>query len=223
MIDLAVLQGSSLCRCSAWRAPAWRRSRALLAARRRRRRPGTTTPRRARPRRRRARRSPIPRPSTGRRSTALVISPGVPQHACPSRIRWPRAARAAGVPIIGDIELLRARPSRRRAVRRHHRHQRQVDHHRADRPYPRRRRRAAARSAAISAAERSISEPLPEGGVYVLELSSYQLDLTADLRVRRRGAAQHHARPSRPPWRHGGLCRRQGAHLRPPAGRATAP
>ena len=48
----------------------------------------------------------------------------------------------------------------------------------------------------------------------MLELSSYQLDLTRDRALRRRGAAQHHARPSRPPWRHGRLCRRQETHLR---------
>ncbi len=57
----------------------------------------------------------------------------------PSRSRTGRSQRAgaAGVPVIGDIELFareRAARAPARAVRRHHRHQRQVDHHGADRP-----------------------------------------------------------------------------------------
>ena len=47
------------------------------------------------------------------------------------------------------------------------------------------------------------------------ELLSARAD--ADTRLRRGGAAQHHARPSRPARRHGRLYRRQGAHLRAPA------
>ena len=89
------------------------------------------------------------------RATALIISPA-------SRSRLPKphpvaaAARANGKKIICDVELLaRAQPQAR--FRRHHRHQRQVDHDGADRPYPGRGRRGAARSAAISAAARSIS------------------------------------------------------------------
>ena len=69
---------------------------------------------------------------------SFVLSPGVPlTHPKP---HWTvELARGAGVEIIGDIELLRARThgrSARRAVRGDHRDQRQVDDDRADRPHP---------------------------------------------------------------------------------------
>ena len=59
--------------------------------------------------------------------------------------------------------------------------------------------------------------PLGTGGIYVLELSSYQLELLETFRAHVAVLAQHHARPHRPAWRHRGLCRRQGAYLRSPA------
>ena len=66
--------------------------------------------------------------------TALVISPGIP-----SRLPKPHplaaAARAAG---SDDLRHRAAGPrAAESALRRHHRHQRQVDHHGADRPHPR--------------------------------------------------------------------------------------
>jgi hypothetical protein len=72
------------------------------------------------------------------RIAALVLSPGIP-HSFPKPHPGRPAARAAGVPIIGDIELLgRAQPEA--TLRRHHRHQRQIDDDGADRPHPRERR-----------------------------------------------------------------------------------
>ena len=96
------------------------------------------------------------------------------------------------------------RARRAGALCRHHRHQRQIDDDGADRPYPRAGRPAASRSAAISARRRCRFAPLGADGIYVLEMSSYQLELDREPRLRRRGAAQHHARPSRPARRHGG-------------------
>ena len=72
------------------------------------------------------------------RVAALVLAPGVPlTHPAP---HWSAAlAHAAGVEVIGDIELFcrqRRLIAPHGAVRRHHRHQRQVDHHRSDRAPP---------------------------------------------------------------------------------------
>ena len=68
------------------------------------------------------------------RIAALVLAPGVPlTHPAP---HWTVGlARNAAVEVIGDIELFcRERRAHRagRAVRRDHRHQRQIHHHRAD-------------------------------------------------------------------------------------------
>ena len=145
----------------------------------------------------------------------LVISPGIPS-TFPKPHPVAAAARAAGKPIICDVELL-ARAQARGAVRRHHRHQRQVDDDGADRPYPHRGRRALRgrrqyrpRRARPGAAGRG--RPLRAGAVVLPARTA------ADLPRPCRGVAQHHARPYRPPWRSRGLCRRQGEHLRPPAG-----
>ena len=67
-----------------------------------------------------------------------MLAPGVPlTHPKP---HWTvERAKAAGVAIVGDIELFareRAARAPQRAVRRDHRHQRQIDDDRADRPYP---------------------------------------------------------------------------------------
>jgi UDP-N-acetylmuramoylalanine--D-glutamate ligase len=108
----------------------------------------------------------------------LVVSPGVPLNRHPIAPR----AREAGVPLIGDIELFAlARPTLPA-------HQvvgitgtngksttTALIHHIV---------RAAGRPATMAG---NIGfpilgqEPLPEGGVYVLELSSYQIDLTQSL------------------------------------------
>ena len=83
-------------------------------------------------------RPPICARSIGRDCPRLCSRP-----ACRSRIRprtgRPALARAAGVEVIGDIELFcRERRHARTdgAVCRHHRHQRQIDHHRAHRAPP---------------------------------------------------------------------------------------
>ena len=65
-------------------------------------------------------------------------------------------------------------------------------------------------------------DPLPDGGVYVLELSSYQIDLTYIARLRGRGADQRHARPSRSLRRLRRLRRVQGAAVRDAARRRSS-
>ena len=109
----------------------------------------------------------------------------------PSRAALDRrqARKAPGVEVIGDIELfareIGADAAHRAPVDRHHRHQRQIDHHGADRPHPRGRRASTRRSAAISASRRSALSPPRRRRVYVLEMSSYQIDLTPRPRPRR--------------------------------------
>ena len=57
----------------------------------------------------------------------------------PGRMKWSTHAKHASVPVIGDVELFAreirpdARPAGQGAGDRHHRHQRQIHHHRLDR------------------------------------------------------------------------------------------
>ena len=57
-------------------------------------------------------------------------------------------------------------------------------------------------------------EPFAPGRAYVLEVSSYQIDLAPSLKPTRRHSAQRVGRPSRPPRQHGELRRHQGAGCR---------
>ena len=108
---------------------------------------------------------------------ALVVSPGVP-HSAPLFVK----ATAAGIPVIGDIELFaQARPalpphrvvgitgtngkSTTTALIHHILVQAGID----------------ARLGGNIGLPILSQEPLPAGGVYVLELSSYQIDLTFSL------------------------------------------
>ena len=175
--------------------------------------------------RRRASRPSISREADWSEFAALVLAPGVPlTHPKP---HWTvERASAAGVEVIGDTELFcRERRARRLPGQdhRHHRHQRQIDDdgaHRASRcrvggP-------ARGRWAAISARPCWRSIRFADDLTYVIEYSSYQIDLTPTPRRRRRLPAQHHARPSRPSRHHRALRRRQGAHLRPARRTGTA-
>jgi UDP-N-acetylmuramoylalanine--D-glutamate ligase len=108
----------------------------------------------------------------------IVVSPGVPLNRHPIAAR----AREAGVPLIGDIELF----ARARATLPPHKvvgitgtngksTTTALIHH-------------IALTAGLPATRAGNigypilgQEPLPEGGVYVLELSSYQIDLTTSL------------------------------------------
>ena len=108
----------------------------------------------------------------------LVVSPGVPINRHPVAAK----ARAAGVPIIGDIELFaQARPSlpAHKLVGITGTNGKSTTtaliHHILE---------AAGIPARLGGnIGKPIlgEEPLPEGGVYVLELSSYQIDLTTSL------------------------------------------
>ena len=122
--------------------------------------------------------SPTSTPPTSPSSTSLVVTPGLPLNRHPIAQR----ARDAGVEIIGDIELFaRARPelpphkvvgitgtngkSTTTALVHH-----------------------ILKTAGVPTTMGGniglpilAQDPLPEGGVYVLELSSYQIDLTQSL------------------------------------------
>ena len=109
---------------------------------------------------------------------ALVVSPGVPLNTHPLAAR----ARAAGVPVIGDIELF----AQARADLRAHKvvgitgtngksTTTSLVHHILDTAG------VPVRMGGNIGLPILAQEPLPEGGVYVLELSSYQIDLTRTL------------------------------------------
>jgi len=109
---------------------------------------------------------------------AIVVSPGVPLNTHPLADR----ARAAGVPIIGDIELF----ARARAELPAHRvigitgtngksTTTALLHHLIDQAG------IPARMGGNIGLPVLGQDPLPEGGVYILELSSYQIDLTSSL------------------------------------------
>jgi UDP-N-acetylmuramoylalanine--D-glutamate ligase len=109
---------------------------------------------------------------------ALIVSPGVPLNTHPLAA----AARAAGVPVIGDIELFaqaRADLPRHKVVGITGTNGKSTTtalvHH-------------ILRTAGVPTLMGGNiglpilgQDPLPEGGVYVLELSSYQIDLTQTL------------------------------------------
>ena len=166
-------------RCTGWRGRGWRRSRRCWRAGRRSRR-GTAKRRGA------GARLPeqAPRLADSRLTAdltqfdSLVVTPGLPLNRHPIAQR----ARDAGVEIIGDIELFaRARPelpphkvvgitgtngkSTTTALVHH-----------------------ILKTAGVPTTMGGniglpilAQDPLPEGGVYVLELSSYQIDLTQSL------------------------------------------
>ena len=222
MIAVTDFRDETRRRARAWRARASRRPRRSPRGGARVLAWDDAAPQRARPRSMPGSLWPISRTADlgGHRGAGAVARHSA--HASRRRIRSPRAPAQPASPIIGDIELL-ARGLHGGALCRHHRHQRQIDDDGADRPHPRQRRAHASRSAAISAPPRCCSTPLGADGIYVLEVELLSARADRQPRLRRRGAAQHHARPSRPAWRHGGLYRRQGAHLRaarPPRRRA---
>ena len=115
-----------------------------------------------------------PRP----RFDSIVVTPGLPLNRHPIAQRARRRGRR-------DHRRYRAvRPGAGGAAAaqggRDHRHQRQVDHHRAHSPHIADRGRAEPMGGNIGLPILA-QDPLPEGGVYVLELSSYQIDLTNSL------------------------------------------
>jgi len=109
---------------------------------------------------------------------ALIVSPGVPLNRHPVAAK----ARAANVPIIGDIELFaQARPSlpAHKVVGITGTNGKSTTtaliHHILDTAG------VPARMGGNIGLPILGQDPLPEGGVYVLELSSYQIDLTFSL------------------------------------------
>ena len=109
---------------------------------------------------------------------------GAGRAAHPSRAAWSVDARAQGRRrVIGDIELFcreRADVGRRKPARRHHRHQRQIDHHRADRPYPDSAGLDAQMGGNIGMPVLEL-EPLAPGPRLCAGMSSFQIDLAPSL------------------------------------------
>ena len=109
---------------------------------------------------------------------AVVVSPGVPLNTHPLAEK----ARAAGVPIIGDIELFAQARSELPAHRvigitgtNGKSTTTALTHHLLDQAG------IPARMGGNIGLPILAQDPLPQGGVYVLELSSYQIDLTRSL------------------------------------------
>ena len=113
----------------------------------------------------------------------FVLAPGVPlTHPEAALDGGPRGTRR-GFAIVGDIELFareRSGESAGRAVRRHHRHQRQIDDHCADRPCAQggRTRRGDGGNIGVPVLE---LPPPAAGRTHVVECSSYQIDLAPSL------------------------------------------
>ena len=121
----------------------------------------------------------------------------------------PRAqSRTSRSSAISSCSAVSAHAGGAEPARRHHRHQRQIHHHRADHAYapaP----DATRRSAATSACRFWRSRRCRRSRVYVLEVSSYQIDL----RPRSKPPSASCSTSPRiisTPRQHGQLCRHQG-------------
>ena len=176
MITSPAFRGKTLCGARAWRAPAWRRVEALVAS-------GAEVT--AWDEREEARATVAGKAASPIRwrSTLPAMTASSSRRACRST-RHPIAAkaRAAGVPVIGDIELF----AQARGDLPPHKvvgitgtngksTTTALVHH-------------ILKTAGVPTTMGGniglpilAQDPLPEGGVYVLELSSYQIDLTFSL------------------------------------------
>ena len=128
---------------------------------------------------------------------ALVLAPGVPlTHPEPHwTVEGTRSSRRRDHRRYRDCSRASARLQRAEcAVHRHHRHQRQIDDDGADRAHPSARRASTRRSAATSAGRCSRSTGRRPAGTHVIEMSSFQIDLTPTLDADRRRDAQRDAR-----------------------------
>ena len=143
-----------------------------------------------------------------------------------------RAADASGPALVGRACARRRRRGDRRhravlpraapdrtdgAVRRHHRHQRQVDHHRADRAPP-----ALGRPRRPDGRQYRHRDPVARAAGRRPRLRDRMLVLSdrsrADARSVGRHSSQHHRGSSRPAWDAAALRRREGAPRRGGAG-----
>ena len=196
-------------RSTAWRAPGWRRSRRCSPAAR-------ASPRGTR----RRRRGPRLPPGTDianldeidlAQFDSLVVSPGLPLNRHPIAQPRPRGRRRDH----RRHRAVRPRPARASAAQggRDHRHQRQVDHHRAGPPHPQDRGRAD-----DDGRQHRPADPRPGPAAGRRRLCARAVELPdrpdAEPRLRRRGAAQHHARSSRPLRQLRGLCGFEGSAVR---------
>ena len=163
-----------------------------------------------------------PRARHGRRmwrtSPLLVASPGVPfTHPGPHPVI--AAAQAAGVPVRGDVDLFAELVAPRRIVGVTGTNGKStttalIQHLLATAGVD------AVRGGNIGEAVFDLDQAGPER-VFVLELSSFQLDLCPHLALRRRRLAQPDARPSRPARRSRRLHRAPSAGSSSTSSRAT--
>jgi UDP-N-acetylmuramoylalanine--D-glutamate ligase len=111
----------------------------------------------------------------------FVLSPGVPlTHPKPHwTVDLARKQQASISSATSSCSAASAGACARCAVHRHHRHQRQIDDDGADRAYPA--RAAAIRRWAAISAPRSCRWSRRPGRFYVIECSSYQIDLAPSL------------------------------------------
>ena len=143
---------------------------------------------------------------------ALVLAPGVPlTHPEP---HWAvRQAKLAGVEVIGDLELF-ARERRAQSFEVPFIAITGTNGKSTTTALTAHILKAAGRDVQvggnIGTAMLSLAEFAP-GRHYVIECSSYQIDLATKRRPDRRRPAQHHARPPRPARHDRELCRDQGA------------
>ena len=209
---------ASACWCSAWatRACRWRAGSRGRAARARRRHARRAAARSSDFVAGELHRRAVQRRAARRRRSASASARASRSRSRSCRRRSRTASRSSATSSCSPGAL----PARRRAGARHHRHQRQEHGDRADRPSAARGRRrlrgrrqhrpAGARRAGATARGRT-----PARSVWVLELSSYQLETTWSLDAGRGGDAEPDARttstatPSMDDY-----ARRQGAHLR---------
>ena len=146
---------------------------------------------------------------------SLVVTPGPAAQPPPDRDTGPRGRRRDH----RRHRAVRPRPARASAAQggRDHRHQRQVDHHRARPPHPQDRGRAERDGRQYRPAD---PRPGPVARRRGLCARAVELPARPDAkpRLRRRRAAQHHARPPRPLRQLRGLRGVKGAAIRDAVG-----
>ena len=135
--------------------------------------------------RRRASRPPTSHEADWTAFAALVLAPGVPlthpePHWTVTRAKRP-ASRSSATSSCSAASGARIAPDA--PLRRHHRHQRQVDDDGADRAHPRAAGRDVQMGGNIGTAMLSLEPPAP-GRIHVIEMSSFQIDLAPTPRSR---------------------------------------
>ena len=152
---------------------------------------------------------------------ALILSPGVPlTHPRPHEVV--NHAKAAGVQVIGDVELFAreirpyaTKPGKAPVIAITGTNGKStttalIGHILAQAGFRRPDRRQYRQLGAGTGAALFRQKWTPKA-IYVLEMSSFQIDLTPGLQARHRAAVEPYPRPYRPSRQHAELCRHQAA------------